>query len=106
MFCSAQLNSTIEFSISAGAAGRYGLYLYATTAPDFGKIQTLVDGNPLGAPIDLYAPIVLPSGRISIGTIDLSAGTHTLSFRVVGKNAASNAYSLGLDAFTLTPGQK
>lgn len=102
LFCSAQLNSTIEFSISAGTAGKYGLYLYATTAPDFGKIQTLVDGNPLGAPIDLYAPIVLPSGRISIGTIDLSVGTHNLGFRVVGKNVASSQYSFGLDAFTLT----
>ncbi len=106
LFCGAQLNSTIGFSISAGAAGKYGLNLYATTAPNFGKIQTLVDGNPLGAPIDLYAPVVLPSGGISIGTIDLSAGTHNLGFRVVGKNAASIGYSLGLNAFTLTPGQK
>jgi hypothetical protein len=48
----------------------------------------------------------LPSGRLAIGTVDLAAGAHTLSFRVVGKNAASMGYSLGLDAFTLAPGQK
>ena len=106
LFSNAQPNSVIGFSISVGAPGKYRLNLYATMAPDYGKIQTLVDGTPLGAPIDLYAPIVLPSGRISIGTIDLSAGNHALSFRVVGKNAASINYSLGLDAFTLTPGQK
>jgi hypothetical protein len=105
LFCSAQLNSTIEFSISASSAGKYRLNLYATMAPDYGKIHTLVDDNPLGAPIDLYAPIVLPSGRISIGTIDLSAGTHALRFGVVGKNAASSGYSCGLNAFTLTPGE-
>ncbi len=102
LFSSAQPNGAIGFSISVSAAGKYGLNLYATTAPDFGKIQTLIDGNPLGAPIDLYAPIVLPSGGISIGTIDLSAGTHTLSFRVVGKSPASSNYSFGLNAFTLT----
>jgi hypothetical protein len=106
LFSSAQPNSVIGFSISVGAAGQYRLNLYATLAPDYGTIQTLVDGNPLGAPIDLYAPIVLPSGSISIGMIDLSAGTHALSLRDVGKNAASIGYSLGLDAFTLTPGQK
>ncbi len=105
VFSTAQPNSTIGFSISVGTAGEYRLNLYATTAPDFGKIQTLIDGNPLGAPIDLYAPIVLPSGRISIGTIDLSTGTHTLGLRVVGKNAASSGYSFGLNAFTLTRGE-
>ena len=53
----------------------------------------------------MYAPLVLPSGSLAIGTINLSAGTHTLSFRIVGKNAASNGYSLGLDALTLTAKQ-
>ena len=101
LFTSAHLNSAVGFSISVRAAGTYPLNLYATLAPDFGTLQTLVDGKPLGAPVDLYAPIVVPSGKISIGTIDLSAGTHALSFRVVGKNAASMGYSLGLDAFTL-----
>jgi hypothetical protein len=104
LYCGAQSNGTIGFSISVAATGKYGLNLYATMAPDFAKIQTLVDGNPLGAPIDLHAPLplVLPTGRISIGTINLSAGTHTLGFRVIGKNAASNGYAFGLNEFTLT----
>lgn len=105
LFSTGQPNSTIGFSISVNTPGKYGLDLYATTAPDFGKIQTLLDGNPLAAPVDLYAPIVMPSGRISIGTIDLSAGAHTLSFRVVGKNPASSGYSFGLNAYTLTQGE-
>jgi len=49
---------------------------------------------------------VLPSGSLSVGTVDLSAGSHTLSFRVTGKNAASMSYSLGLDAYTLTAAPK
>jgi hypothetical protein len=106
LFSSAQPNSVIGFAVSVGTAGKYALNLYATLAPDFKTIQTRVDGHPFGAPIDLYAPLVLPSGGISMGTIDLTAGTHDLSFRVVGKNAASTGYSLGLDAYTLTPGQK
>ena len=87
-------------------AGEYALNLLATLAPDFGTVQTLIDGKPLGAPVDLYAPLVLPSGSLSIGTMDLTAGTHTLAFRVTGKNDASTDYSLGLDAFTLTAAQK
>jgi hypothetical protein len=105
LFSNAQPNSLIGFSIRVAAAGTYMLELYATTAPDYATIQTLVDGNPLGAPVDLYAPEVFPSGEVPIGILDLSAGSHTLSFRVVGKNAASSGYSFGLDSFTLTPGQ-
>ena len=104
LFSSGQPNGTLGFSTNVRTPGNYTLNLYTTAAPDFGRIQPLVDGAPLGAPVDLYAPIVLPSGRISIGTIDLSAGTHTLGFRVVGKNPASTGYSFGLNAFTLTPG--
>lgn len=105
LFTSAQPNSTIGFSFSSTKPGKYSLNLYATTAPDFGKIQTLVDGNSLGSPIDLYAPIVLPSGKIAVGTTELSAGNHTLSFRVLGKNVASTGYSLGLNAYSLTAAQ-
>ncbi|HEX7589254.1 MAG TPA: hypothetical protein VF478_13140 [Anaerolineae bacterium] len=104
LFCSAQPNSALGFSVSVATAGRYTVNLYATTAPDYASVQAFVDGQPLGGPIDLYAPIVLPTGKLSVGVVDLVTGTHTLGFRVVGKNAASTNYSLGLNAFRLTPG--
>jgi hypothetical protein len=104
LFASAQPGSTIGFTISVAASEKYRLNLYATMAPDFGKIQTLVDGNPLGAPLDLYAPLVMPSGSISVGTIALTAGLHTLAFRVTVKDPASSNYLFGLNAFTLSPG--
>lgn len=104
LFCGAQINGLIEFPFSITTGGQYGFDLYATMAPDYGKIQTLVDGNPFGAPVDLYGLLVLPTGKISIGTISLSAGLHTLGFRVVGKNSVSSGYSFGLSAFRLTSG--
>lgn len=106
VFASGQPGSVIGFSVSVPAAGMYQLDLYATLAPDFGTLQTLVDSNPLGAPIDLYAPIILPSGRIPIGMQELATGAHTLSFHIVDKNAASNGYSLGLNSFVLTAQKK
>ena len=105
VFASGQTGSVLGFSLAVPATGQHPLNLYATLAPDFGIIQPLVDGQPVGEPIDLYAPLVLPSGRIALGLIHLTAGTHTLSFRVVGKNAASSGYSLGLDALTMAPEQ-
>ncbi len=101
LFCRAYENSQITFAVTVDKPGRYALNLYATYALDYGQIQTFVDGKPLGAPIDLYGYAVRPTGKISIGEIDLSAGAHDLEFRVVGKNERSTGYSFGLDAFTL-----
>jgi hypothetical protein len=103
VFASGQPGSLLGFQVSVPAAGKYQLNLYATLAPDFATLQTLVDGSPLGPPVDLYAPLVLPSGQLPIGGLELSAGAHTLSFRLTGKNAASAGYSLGLNAYTLSP---
>jgi len=104
-FTAASSDGLVEFSVFVSSTGRYRLDLYATTAPDYGSIQTLVDGNALGIPNDLYTRFVLPTGRLSVGTVDLTAGTHTLGFHVIGKNDASSGYLFGLDAFTLTPVQ-
>lgn len=84
-------------------AGRYRLDLYITSTPDFGIIQVSLDGTPVGEPIDLYTPMVMPTGAIQVGTFDLTQQTHLLMFMVVGTNEKSNNYSFGLDCFSLIP---
>lgn len=93
--------ATLE--LPAIPAGRYTLVVYYTTARDYGISQVLVDGNPVGSPTDCYTPNVLPKGRTELGKIDLAAGTHRITFRVTGKNAASTGYLLGVDAIGLEP---
>jgi hypothetical protein len=105
LFCNGKLGSATSFAVSVNRTARYTLNLYATLARDFGQIQIFLDGNPIDPPIDLYAPIIIPSGRLSTRGVDLTPGVHTLEFRVVGKNSASTGYAFGLDAFTLTPNQ-
>jgi len=104
LFCGAGANqgSIIKLLLPVNKSGRYTFDLYATKAPDFSQIQTMIDGKQIGSIVDLYDPYVIPSGKISLGIIDLSAGTHELSFIVVGKNSASSNYSFGLDALSLS----
>ena len=93
----------ITFNLPISTTARYALDLYLTRYFDFGILQLTLDGKKYGALIDLYAPQATPTGRIPLGGFDLSAGTHELGFRVVGKNPASTKYSFGLDCLTLTP---
>jgi hypothetical protein len=67
----------------------------------FALIQPRLDGEPLGKPIDLYAPRVMVSGRVELGTRTLRAGRHDLGIEIAGKSRASTGTELGIDCFEL-----
>jgi hypothetical protein len=73
------------------------LVVYATRAPDYGRVRVYLDDVPLGEPIDLYAPITIPTGAIPLGFLTLRSGEHRLAIKVVGKNPASAGYHFGID---------
>jgi hypothetical protein len=103
LFVSSGKNCTVTLGLPVKKAGKYRLDIYLTSAPDFGRIQVSLDGTPVGEPIDLYTPLVMPTGAIQIGTFDLSQQTHRLTFNVVGTNIKSINYGFGLDCFSLVP---
>jgi hypothetical protein len=103
LFVTSGKSCALIFGLPVQQAGKYRLDLYLTSAPDFGRIQVYLDGKVVGEVIDLYMPLVMPTGAISVGTFDLSAGTHQLTFLVIGTNSKSNNYSFGLDCFSLVP---
>ena len=103
LFVSSGRYCVVTLGLPVKQVGRYRLELYLTSTPDFGIIQVSLDGIPVGDPIDLYTPLVMPTGAIPVGTFDLTQKTHQLTFRVVGTNEKSNNYSFGLDCFSLVP---
>ena len=56
----------------------------------------------IGGPFDGYAPIVVPSGRIPLGPVELAAGAHRLTFEVTGKSGSSTTPWLGVDCVEFT----
>jgi len=103
LFCGFQSDGSITLRLPVAQAGRCRLDLYLTRAPDFGRIQVLLDGKRIGKPFDAYAPLVMPSGRIALGRINLTVGTHELRFDVVGKNRASTNFYFGIDCIEPVP---
>ena len=90
-----------RLALPVAESGLYRLDFYGARAVSFGKVQLSLDGKPLGEPIDFYAPRTIPSGRMSLDTMRLTAGDHVLQVEVVGRNAASTAYSFALDCIEL-----
>ena len=81
--------------------GIFDIWVYATRAPDFGKVQVSLRGQPLGPVIDLHGQQVGPTGPIRLSTVRLEAGNVTLRFQVLDKHAASGGYRFGIDCLDL-----
>lgn len=92
----------LDFEIPVESAGRYEIVALATRAPDHGAVEFLVDGERFRLE-DLYAPVVVASGPISIGETNLEAGSIVISVDVVGTNARSTGSKVGIDGFALRP---
>lgn len=103
LFCPGELGAYVTLEFGVDMDGSYELEVYFTRAPDYGIVEVLVDGELIGKRFDGYSPQVEPSGKVSIGVIKLSKGSHTITFRVVGKNENSTNYFMGIDCIRLLP---
>ncbi|MGQ0560529.1 MAG: DUF2961 domain-containing protein [Gemmatimonadota bacterium] len=88
-------------------AGAYELLGFFTRAQDYGIIRVLVNGQPVGPLVDGYAPRVEATGPLSLGDVQLRAGTNSLVIELVGKDARSFGYAqgylVGIDGLLLRP---
>ena len=105
LWSGAKPGERLELEFQAPSERSYELMAAFTLARDFGTVRVLLDGRPLGEPLDLYNyPDVMSSGEVSLGTHKLSAGPHKLSFEITGANASAlKGYLVGLDYLRLNP---
>jgi hypothetical protein len=96
---SAGANYDLELPVKAD--GWYSISAYMTKATDYGIVKVKLDGVPIGEPFDGFAPGVARSGRIQLDETHLSAGAHTLTFEVTGKNPQATGFFTGLDCVIL-----
>jgi hypothetical protein len=76
------------------------LLLNATCAPDFGRYQAILDGVPVGDPMDFYAPEV-SSKEFPLLDLWPEPGKHILRLEYRGKNKLSDGMSLGIESIRL-----
>ena len=92
--------SELELSFEAADPGS-GLRLALTKARDYGKFDIFLDGTKIGPTVDLYDPRVTLR-KHDIPDLKVALGSHTLTFKCVGKNAMSTNYFFGLDYLEVT----
>ena len=96
---SGAINDEIDFNLCL-KAGTYKLIVGYVKAPTAGIVTVYLDGSTI-ATIDEYA-VGITYGLISTTTgITVTAGLHTLKWKVTSKNGSSGSYEGYLDGFML-----
>lgn len=71
-----------------------------THSYDFGVYRVVLDGAPVGEPVDLYSPKV-EVRELSLGDLTLPAGEHVVRLECTGKNPLSSGCKAGVDSIRL-----
>jgi len=86
-------------------SGTYSMEAAQTLARDCGVNVLSVDARAVGSAFGGYLSSgVQVSDPIAYGDVDLSAGRHTVTLTVTGRNQAAIGYLAGLDYFRFTLG--
>jgi hypothetical protein len=103
-----QLDSTavpnsMTFTTASLPAGPYQVFLKYKAFKSHGQCSVQLDGTTLVPLVDQYSASAKYSS-LNLGTVSFGAdGPHAITLTVVGKNAASTAYTLSADLFTFKP---
>jgi len=98
-FQASKVGDYMVLTINVPTAGTHDLSAVMTKARDYGIVSLAVDGSQLGQSFDGYN---FPNVTVDYGSVPLSAGAHQLTFTLVGKNASSINYFVGIDYLLLT----
>lgn len=95
----------VQLTFNTAVEADYALGANMTTKSNYGQLQFTVDQNTVlentqSAPFDAYSANE-SNYYLPLGGVHLTAGTHTLTITVKGKNANSAGYQLGIEQLTL-----
>lgn len=95
----AKPGATLDLELEIANDGIYDIDIAMTKASDYGIVQLSLNGEKLGAPIDLFnAPDVVTTGMLTFPSIQLRKGNSKLSVEIIGANPnAVKGYLFGLD---------
>jgi hypothetical protein len=94
----------LEVRVPVAQAGRYTITLGLTKSWDYGIQQPLINGKPVGEPLDLFAEAITPL-TVDLGALDLAAGDLLVGLHCVGTNPAARPanYMAGIDYVLVKP---
>lgn len=96
-------NQTLSASLPIAEAGTYDITLNMAVSFDFAIHQLVINGEPIGTPIDSYDSGGFAIKPHTFTNVPLKKGLNTIAFRNVGKNPANphKRWYLGIDTIVI-----
>ncbi|WP_327357934.1 hypothetical protein [Streptomyces sp. NBC_01304] len=91
---------TLKFDVPED--GWYSLGTQQTVAADYGTVSYKLDGSEVGERFDGYSAVTTTK-PVALDVHELTKGTHSLTFTISGKNAASSGHKAGVDIVKVLP---
>lgn len=92
----------VQGSFALVAGGTYNITFTGFTKNECAIIQVAIDGNAIGS-LDWYSSSLTGNVTKTLSGVALTAGSHTLTFEVVGRNASSVAWYWGISRIEVSP---
>lgn len=96
---------SVPILLGVNADAEYVCQVAFTKSYDYGQVQLSVNGKPVGAAFDGFAPKVTYGGLVTLGTTTLLKGPawNQICLTVTGKNKDSKNFYVGIDVIKFTP---
>ncbi len=99
-------SNQLTFAVEAPQEGSFEIIAAFLHDREMGIVQPLLNGKPIGDPMDFYQPDLTAPGPVSLGVHPFQSGENQLAFRMTGANPdAEKNYIFGLDYLKLVPGE-
>jgi len=98
---------SLSLAVPVEEEGRYGVKVYFVRAPDYGIARLLVNGKPLGDPVDTFLRTddltrpIWPPLAFEMGEADLHEGINIFEFHIDSKAEDAEGYKVGIDCLVL-----
>jgi hypothetical protein len=83
LFQAREVGGQIHFDLQVETDDQYYLFISPYMSPNYGAVQFLIDGNPVGEPFVANSADVQPGPLQVLGPLTLNAGEHRLSIKTV-----------------------
>ena len=90
----------VEITIPATEAGSYNVQLRAKYYNTYGTYQMVIDGVPVGNPIDFSVGPTGSFSTVDFGVVTLEAKEHKVRFELTGPGSAQGKYDLAAVSYT------
>ncbi|HSR26749.1 MAG TPA: hypothetical protein VLW53_24585 [Candidatus Eisenbacteria bacterium] len=93
----------LALTFTVDTTGTYAIRGGVTRSFDYGMYSVTVDSTSIVPLYNAYNASVVTTDQVLSSRISLTAGRHTLWFRIVNKSSLSKGYYVGLDYLDLIP---